>query len=148
MGAIPGSMGPSRESRGALRGGEGRPGELLGSVVIRAGEIKTAPGLRAEQLALPLLQTPAAIGAGAHHLGRRGVAEGSVVALGIGERLHGDRVGGPARIVKMMPPLQGETTARASWSKSTWKASTLSRARAIRKSVRSSPAIAAALSWE
>src|SRR3954454_13906068 len=94
MGAIPGSMGAIRESRGALRGGEGRPGELLGSVVIRAGEIKTAPGLRAEQLALPLLQTPAAVGAGAHHLVGRGVAEWSLVALWIGERLHGERVGG------------------------------------------------------
>src|SRR3954463_4165039 len=103
MGAIPGSMGAIRESRGALRGGEGRPGDLLGSVVIRAGEIKTAPGLRAEQLALPLLQTPAAIGAGAHHLVRRGVADGSVVALGIGERLHGDRVGGLREPVKGLP---------------------------------------------
>src|SRR3954462_4889464 len=96
MGAIPGSMGAIRESRGALRGGEGRPGELLGSVVIRAGEIKTAPGLRAEQLALPLLQTPAAVGAGAHHLVGRGVAEWSLVALWIGERFHGG-ICSPAR---------------------------------------------------
>src|SRR5262249_29161551 len=97
--AILGSMGAIREARGALRGGEGRLGDSQGSsVVIRAGEIETAPGVRAEQLALPLLQPPAAMGAGAHPLVGGGVADRSVVALGIG--FHTLRVGGPAEAVK------------------------------------------------
>jgi hypothetical protein len=45
-----------------------------GSVEVRAGEIKPAPGVWAEQLAFAIFQTPTAVRAGPHHLlrGRSG----------------------------------------------------------------------------
>ena len=70
------------------------------SVIVRAGEIEPAPRLRAEELALALFETPAAVGAGPHHLVRRGTVKRGLPARETGKRFHAASVGPPAGAVK------------------------------------------------